>query len=187
MTSTSETSGSSGGVSRRYAFGRSAPGSLSGTSDAGSEQAKRPGEDSSKTSLSYEAFASLISRPSRDRRGQRAGEAVDLLAGSLLRHRHEQAVAVAAVERLERQPRQDLLLHEALDDALRRLRELERELLEKGRPETEANTGYLAPLGGRVVRLGKRQLADGAKALLAHDGEIDGSHQGAERHVGADV
>jgi len=50
--SNSETSGSRGASARRYASGRSDRASLVGTSESGSEYATRPGEDSSKISLS---------------------------------------------------------------------------------------------------------------------------------------
>jgi hypothetical protein len=52
MTSTSDTSGNAAGCRRRCRSGKSARTSLFGTSDSGSENAYRPGEDSSKISLS---------------------------------------------------------------------------------------------------------------------------------------
>src|SRR5215468_7698671 len=121
------------------------------------------------------------------RGGQGGRVGVDLLARALLRHRHEEAVLVGAVEGPERHAGQDLVLEQALHHALGRLGQLERELLEEGRAELELHPGDLAERLRRVVRLGRGELARLAQADLAHDGHVDRRHEGAERHVGADV
>src|SRR5262245_66616065 len=103
-----------------------AAGSLSGTSHAGNEHAKRPFDESSKISLSYAGLASRIGRASGHRRGQRAAVVVDLLARPLLGDGDEEAILVLAIERLQGQAGQDLVLHETAHHALRRLREPDR-------------------------------------------------------------
>src|SRR5262245_52094233 len=141
----------------------SAAGSLSGTSHAGRDEAKRPFELSSKISLSYGRRASGIVRASRHRRGQRAAVAVDLLARPLLGDGDEQTVLVVPIQRLERQAAEDSILDEASHHSLRRLGELERELLEERRGETHTDAGDLAEFRRGVVRLGERELAHAAK------------------------
>src|SRR5262245_54959934 len=107
-------------------------GSLSGTSHAGNEHAKRPGEESSKINLSYDGLASRIGRASRHRRRKRAAVFVDLRPRPLLGDRNQEAILVLAIERFEWQAGQDLVFHETPHHSLRRLRELDRELLEEG-------------------------------------------------------
>src|SRR5712691_9519072 len=151
--STSDTSGSSGGFVRRYFAGISVFTSATGTSVSGSENANRPGADSSKISLSYCGIAMSGHRPD-----ERVSERVDLLPAPLLGHGHEQAVLQRAVERLERHAREDSVSQEFPDDALGRLRQFERELLEVGRAEAEPHTGHLGELARRVVSLRRGQF-----------------------------
>src|SRR6266508_6799903 len=104
------------------------------------------------------------------RRGQGGRVGVDLLAGALLGDRDQEAILVLAVEGLERQTRQDSVLGEPLDDAVRRLGKLKRELLEEGRAEAEPHARDLRERRRGVMRLGYRQLAHLPDAALAHDG-----------------
>src|SRR6266540_5350131 len=94
------------------------------------------------------------------RRGQRGRVGVDVVLRALLGYRDQQAVLVSAVERLERDARQDLLFRQALDDALRGLRQLERELLEERRAVAQPNARNAGERLRRVMRLGHRELAD---------------------------
>src|SRR2546429_6596709 len=180
--STSDTSGSSAAFRRRYLAGIRARTSATGTSGSGSENATRPGDDSSKISLSYWGIAMSGDRPT-----ERVGERVDLVSRPLLGHRHEQGVLQGPVELPERHPGEDPIAQQPLDHPLGRLRELERELLEAGRAEAEPHAGDPGePLRG-VVRLRRRALPRPHQPLLAQRGRVDRGHEGAEADVRADV
>src|SRR5438093_13469499 len=92
------------------------------------------------------------------RRGQRGRIRVDLLSRALLGHGHEETVLVGSVEELEGNAGENLVLEQALGHALRRLGQLEGELLEKGRAELELYPRNSGKRFRGVVSLGRRQL-----------------------------
>src|SRR5688572_2429535 len=146
MTSTSDTSGSSAAEARTYSAGRSCAGSSSGTSQAGSECAWRPGAESSKISLSYAGRAVVMGAASGHGPAEGRGERVDLLAGPVLGHRHEERALEGAIEGLQRHAGEDAIPEQPLHHPLRRLRQLERELLEEGGAESQPDPGDLRQL-----------------------------------------
>ena len=79
------------------------------------------------------------------------------------------------------------MLHEPRRDAIGRLRQSQRELLEEGRREAKRDAGDRGEPLGRVVRLCGGELPDADETLLAERREIDRRHQRAQGDVRADV